>query len=61
MGVPYKVDTGSYGNIMPLHIYKNLFPRTTSKQLVATRDTNIQLKTYSKTTMMQLDIFEAKT
>ena len=23
--VPYKVDTGSNGNIMPLHIYKNCF------------------------------------
>ena len=23
--VPYKVDTGSDGNIMPLHIYKNYF------------------------------------
>ena len=24
--VPYKVDTGSDGNIMPLYIYKKLFP-----------------------------------
>ena len=23
--VPYKVDTGNDGNIMPLHIYKNYF------------------------------------
>ena len=23
--VSYKVDTGSNGNIMPLHIYKNYF------------------------------------
>ena len=30
--VPYKVDTGSDGNIMPLHIYKKLFPRVTSEQ-----------------------------
>ena len=35
--VPYKVDTGSDGNIMPLHIYKILFPRITSEELVATK------------------------
>ena len=23
--IPYKIDTGSEGNIMPLHIYKTLF------------------------------------
>ena len=30
--VPYKVDTGSDGNIMPLHIYKKLFPIITNEQ-----------------------------
>ena len=35
--VPYKVDTGSYGNIMPLYIYKKLFPEVTSEQLAATK------------------------
>ena len=24
--VPYQIDTGSDGNIMPLYIYKKLFP-----------------------------------
>ena len=24
--VPYKIDTGSNGNIMPLHVYRKLFP-----------------------------------
>ena len=24
--VPYKIDTSSNGNIMPIHVYKNLFP-----------------------------------
>ena len=32
--VPYKVDTDSIGNIMPLHIYKNVFPKITNEQLV---------------------------
>ena len=33
--VPYKVDTGGNCNIMPLHIYKTLFPEITNEQLVA--------------------------
>ena len=32
--VPYKVHTGSDGNIMSLHIYKKLFPGIINKQLV---------------------------
>ena len=35
--VPYKVDTGSDGNIMSLHIYQKLFPTITCEQLVATK------------------------
>ena len=42
--VPYKVDTGSDGNIMPFHIYKMVFPKATKEQLLATRNTNIQVK-----------------
>ena len=35
--VSCKVDRGSDGNIMPLHIYKKIFPRVTNEQLVATK------------------------
>ena len=52
--VPYKVDTGSDGNIMPFHIYKKLFPKITNEQLVATKNNNILLKMYKKTTVTQL-------
>ena len=45
--VPYKVDTGTNGNKMPLHIHKKLFPRATKEQLAAARNTNIKLKTYN--------------
>ena len=31
--VPYKIDTGSEGNIMPLYIFKKLFKITTEEQL----------------------------
>ena len=33
--VPYKVDTGGNCNIMPLHIYKILFPKIINEQLAA--------------------------
>ena len=43
--VPYTIDTGSDGNIMPLHLYKTLFPRAIEEQLVVIKNKNIQLKT----------------
>ena len=54
--VPYKVDRGSDGNIIPLQIYKKLFLRATKEQLVKTRNKNIQLKTYNRTTIIQIGI-----
>ena len=39
---------GTYGNIMSLHLYKKLFPRATKEQLAATKNNNVQLKTYNK-------------
>ena len=45
--VPYKVDTGSDGNIMPLQLHKRLLPNATKEQLVTTKNKNIQLKTYN--------------
>ena len=52
--IPYKADTGSDGNIMPLQIYKKTFPRKTSEQMVATKNESIQLKMHNKTTITQL-------
>ena len=42
--VPYKIDTCSNGNIMPLHVYKKLFPKATDEQLATTKNKNILLK-----------------
>ena len=39
--VPYKVDIGSDGNIMPLLIYKNFFPKITNEQLATTKKKTI--------------------
>ena len=58
--IPYKVDTGSDGNIMPLHLYKKLLPRATKEQLVATKNKIIQLKMYNKTAISQLGICKVK-
>ena len=58
--VPYKVDMGSDGNMMPLCIYKKSFTRATVQQLAATRDTNIKLKYVQPTTITQLGICRVK-
>ena len=31
--IPYKIDTGNEGNIMPLYIFKKLFKNTIEDQL----------------------------
>ena len=36
MSIPYKLDMGSIGNIMPWHIFKKLFPGVTDVWLVET-------------------------
>ena len=33
VGVPYKIYTGSEGNIMPLYIFKKLFKNVTVEEL----------------------------
>ena len=52
--VLYKIDMGSDNNIMPLHIYKKLFPKITNELLATTRNKNILLKTYNRTIITQL-------
>ena len=52
--VPYNIDMGSDGNIMPFYIYKKLFPSPTVDQLAATKDAKIKLKAYNCTTITQL-------
>ena len=49
--VPYKVDSGSSGNIMSFHISKKLFPRSTEE--LAAMKNNIKLRTYIYTTITQ--------
>ena len=54
--VPYKIDTGSNGNIMPAHVFRRLFPNVTNEQLAKTKNKHVLLKTYNKTTITQLGI-----
>ena len=51
---PYKIDTGSDGNIMPWYIFKKLFPRVTEAELIQTIEKHIKLKKYNKTYITQL-------
>ena len=48
ISVSHKIDMGSKGNIMPLHIFKNLFPRVINEWLAETTNKCILLKTYNK-------------
>ena len=49
MVIPYKIDTRSKGNIMPLFIFKKLFRNITDKQLKRTIKGHIGLRTYNRT------------
>ena len=46
--VPYKVDMGSDGNIIPFQIFTKLFPSATKDQLVETKDVT-KLRIYNHT------------
>ena len=51
--VPYKLDMGNDGSIMPFNIFTKLFPSTTADQLTATKDAT-KLRTYNCTPITQL-------
>ena len=42
--IPYKIDTGSKGNIMPLYVFKKLFKNMSEEQLKRSIKGNIRLK-----------------
>ena len=52
--IPYKIDTGSEGYIMPLHIFKKLFKNMPVEQLKGSIKSNIKLKTYNSTYITQV-------
>ena len=52
--VPYKIDTSSEGNLMPLYIFKTLFKNMPEEQLKGSIKSNIKLKTYNGTHITQL-------
>ena len=54
INMPYKIDKGSNSNIMPVHVFKKLFPDVTNDQLVATVNKHIMLKMYNKSKITQL-------
>ena len=52
--IPYKIDTGSEGNITSLFIFKKLFKNTTEEQLQKSIKGHIRLKPYKKTNITWL-------
>ena len=52
--IPYKIDTGSEGNIMLWHIFKKPFKNITEDEPQKTIKGLIKLKSYNKTIMTQL-------
>ena len=46
--IPYKVDTGIDGNILPFHLFKILLPKETKEELVATESSSLILKLTTK-------------
>ena len=59
----YKVYTGANGNLMPLQILKNLFPKVTIEHFHATKkktNNNVALNTYNKSNREQLGICTVK-
>ena len=52
--IPYKIDMGSEGNIMPWHIFKRLFKNITEAELKKTVKGHINLRTYNKTIITHL-------
>ena len=52
--IPYKIDTGSEGNLMSLYIFQKLFANMSKEQLKRLVKGNIKLKNYNGTHIMQL-------
>ena len=55
--VPYKIDTGSEGNLMPLYIFKKLFRNKSVEQCKRSIKGNIKLKTYNGMHIEQLGTY----
>ena len=52
--IPYKINTGSEGNLMPQYIFQKLFKNMSEEQLKRLVKGNIKLKTYNGMHIMQL-------
>ena len=52
--IPYKIDTGSEGNLMPLYIFKRLCGHQSVEELKRSIKNNMKLKTYNGMQIKQL-------
>ena len=52
--IPYKIDTSSEGNLMPLYIFKKLFRNVLEEQLKGSIKSSVKLRTYNRTHITHL-------
>ena len=57
--IPYKIDTGSEGNLVPLYLYKRLYGHRSIELLKRSIKNNIKLKTYNGMQIKQLGMCTA--
>ena len=58
--IPYKIDMGSEGNLMPLYIFQKLFANMREEQLKRSVKGNTRVKRYNGTHITQLGMCAVK-
>ena len=49
----FKVDSGASGNLLPLYLYRKIFPNVTQTELERSIDHRVQLLAYNKKVIKQ--------
>ena len=52
----FKLDSGACGNLLPLRLYKELFPHVTRQDMLKSIDHRVQLLAYNKKEICQYGV-----
>ena len=52
----FKLDSGACGNLLPLRLYKELFPHVTRQEMLRSIDHRVQLLSYNKKEICQYGV-----
>ena len=52
----FKLDSGICGNLLPLGLYKELFPHVTRQEMLRSIDHRVQLLSYNKKEICQYGV-----